>query len=229
MTRYGRQLRALLWKELLIELRGREALSAGLIFALLVLVTFSFALDLRGLESTLLVPGILWVTITFAGTLSLGRGFARERDRNTLEGLLLAPVDRSALYLAKLAVVAAAMVVVEIAAVPVCLAFFGPALRPDWPRLILVLGLGTLGFAAVGTLFAAVAAQTRAHEVMLPVLLFPIQVPLLLAAVKTTASALAQTPDTGAEDGPWFGLLLAFDGLFLALSVLLFDYAMESD
>ncbi len=224
MTLYLRQVRALLWKEVLVETRTRETATAGVVFALLVLVIFSFAFDLRVANVAAVAPGVLWVTITFAGVLSLGRGFARERDRQTLDGLLLAPMDRSALYLAKAGASTAAMLLVELVAVPVFVALFNVAV--DLPRLAGVLLLGTLGYAGVGTLFAAMSAHTRAREVMLPLLLFPIQVPVVLATVKSSATAIF---GPGGDPGNWLGLLVAFDALFLALSLALFDYAIAEE
>jgi heme exporter protein B len=226
--RFSSQLRALIWKELLIELRGRETILAGAVFALLVLVVFSFAFDLRVDNTPAVAPGVLWVTVTFAGVLSLGRSFARERDRRTLDGLLLAPVDRSALYLAKVFASLVSMLTVEVIAVPAFIALFNVPV--DMGRLVLALLLGTLGLAGVGTLFSAVAAHTRAREILLPLLLFPIQVPVILATVKSTGAAIHvpgidQPPDIG----NWLGMLVAFDLLFLALSVLLFEYAIEED
>ncbi len=227
MSAYGRQLRALIWKELLVEARARETVLAGAVFALLVLVIFNFAFDLRVESVGAVAPGVLWVTVTFAGQLSLGRAFARERDRRTLDGLMLAPVDRSALYLAKAAASLLAMLGVQVIAVPAFVALFN--VRLDWGLLILALLLGTIGLAGVGTLFAAMAAHTRAREVLLPLLLFPVQVPVILATVKSTGAAI-QVPGTEpGEIGNWLGLLLGFDALFLALSVLLFDYAIEED
>jgi heme exporter protein B len=225
--RFTQQLRALLWKEVLIELRARETVLAGAVFALLVLVIFNFAFDLRVENVAEVAPGVLWVTVTFAGVLSLGRAFARERDRRTLDGLLLAPVDRSALYLAKAAASFAAMLVVQLVAVPAFIALFN--LSVVLPLLVLGLLLGTLGLAGVGTLFAAIAAHTRAREVLLPLLLFPIQVPVILATVKTTGAAIRVPGAEPPEVGQWLGLLVAFDALFLALSVLLFEYAIEED
>ncbi len=224
---FFRQLRTLIWKDLLVEARGRETVLAGAVFALLVLVIFNFAFDLRVENVAAVAPGVLWVTVTFAGVLSLGRAFARERDRRTLDGLLLAPIDRSALYLAKVATSVASMLVVEIVALPAFIALFN--LVVNLPLLILGLVLGTVGLAGVGTLFAAIAAHTRAREVMLPLLLFPIQVPVILATVKSTGAAI-RVPGLEAPDvGQWLGLLIAFDALFLGLSVLLFDYAIEED
>jgi len=221
------QLRTLIWKDLLVEARGRETVLAGAVFALLVLVIFNFAFDLRVENVAAVAPGVLWVTVTFAGVLSLGRAFARERDRRTLDGLLLAPIDRSALYLAKVVTNVVSMLVVEVVALPIFIALFN--LVVDLPVLILGLVLGTLGLAGVGTLFAAIAAHTRAREVMLPLLLFPIQVPVILATVKSTGAAI-RVPGLDPPDvGQWLGLLIAFDALFLGLSVLLFDYAIEEE
>jgi heme exporter protein B len=225
--RFGTQLRALLWKEVLVELRARETVLAGAVFALLVLVIFNFAFDLRVENVAEVAPGVLWVTVTFAGVLSLGRAFARERDRRTLDGLLLAPVDRSALYLAKVAASFASMLVVELVAVPAFIGLFN--LSVALPLLALGLLLGTLGLAGVGTLFAAIAAHTRAREVLLPLLLFPIQVPVILATVKTTGAAIHVPGTEPPEVGQWLGLLVAFDALFLALSVVLFEFAIEED
>jgi heme exporter protein B len=227
MRRFVGQLRTLIWKDLLVEARGRETVLAGAVFALLVLVIFNFAFDLRVENVAAVAPGVLWVTITFVGVLSLGRAFARERDRRTLDGLLLAPLDRSALYLAKVLTTIASMLVVEVVALPVFVGLFN--LSVDLPLLVLALVLGTIGLAGVGTLFAAIAAHTRAREVLLPLLLFPIQVPVILATVKSTGAAI-RVPGLDPPDvGQWLGLLVAFDALFLGLSVLLFDYAIEED
>jgi heme exporter protein B len=227
MSRFGRQLRTLIWKEVLVEVRARETVLAGAVFALLTLVIFNFAFDLRVESVAAVAPGVLWVTVTFAGVLSLGRAFARERDRRTLDGLLLAPVDRAALYLAKVVSTLLAMLVVEAIALPAFLALFN--LRADLPRLMAALALGTLGLAGVGTLFAAMAAHTRAREVLLPLLLFPIQVPVILATVKSTGAAIQVPGVEPPEIGNWLGLLVAFDALFLGLSVLLFDHAIEEE
>lgn len=224
-TRYWRQLRALVRKELTVEARGRETILAGAVFALLILVIFNFAFDLRVENVAAVAPGVLWVTITFAGVLSLGRAFARERDQRTLDGLLLAPVDRSALYLAKVISSLVSMLIVEIIALPAFIGLFN--LVVDLPLLIVALLLGTLGLAGVGTLFAAIAAHTRAREVLLPLLLFPIQVPVILATVKSTAAAIRVPGVEPSEIGQWLGLLVAFDALFLSLSVVLFDFAID--
>jgi heme exporter protein B len=197
------------------------------VFALLILVIFNFAFDLRVENVGAVAPGVLWVAVTFAGVLSLGRAFARERDRRTLDGLLLAPVDRSALYLAKAFDSLVSMLVVEVIALPAFIALFN--VRVELPLLVASLVLGTLGLAGVGTLFAAIAAHTRAREVLLPLLLFPIQVPVILATVKLSAAAITVPGLDAPEVGPWLGLLIAFDAIFLSLSVVLFDYAIEEE
>jgi heme exporter protein B len=227
MNRFTRQLRVLIWKDLLVEARGRETVMAGAVFALLILVIFNFAFDLRVDNVAAVAPGVLWVTVTFAGVLGLGRAFARERDRRTLDGLLLAPVDRSALYLAKVITSIASMLVVEVVALPAFVGLFN--LVVDLPLLVLALVLGTIGLAGVGTLFAAIAAHTRAREVLLPLLLFPVQVPVILATVKSTGAAIRMPGVDPPEVGQWLGLLVAYDALFVALSIVLFEYAIDED
>jgi heme exporter protein B len=227
MRRFTRQLQTLVWKEFLIELRARETVLAGVVFALLVLVIFSLAFDLRVETAAEVAPGVLWVTVTFAGVLALGRAFTRERDRRTLDGLLLAPMDRAVLYLAKVISILVSMLVVELVALPASIALFN--LVVNLPLLLIALVLGTVGLAGVGVLFAAIAAHTRAREVLLPLLLFPIQVPVILATVKSTAAAVYVPGVDPPEAGQWLGLLVAFDALFLGLSVLLFEFAIEED
>src|SRR5262249_22907048 len=156
---------------------------------LLVLLIFNFALDLTGDVVRAVAPGVLWVTFIFAGMLTLGRTFARERERGALQGLLLAPLDRGALFLAKLLVNLILLGLVDAAATPAFVALYNLTLRAG-PLLAVVL-LGTLGFATVGTLFAAVAANTRAREALLPLLLFPVLVPVIIGAVKATGESVA--------------------------------------
>ncbi len=221
MIPYARHVWVLLWKDLLSELRTKEVLNFSLVFSLLVLVVFNFAFDLRASDPEALAPGVLWVTLVFAGTLAVGRSFVREKDLNTLEGLLLAPVDRSAIYLAKVLGNILYMGMVEMVVLPVFAALFN--LHSVAPALALIVLLGTVGFAGVGTLFAAIAVRTRAREVMLPVLMFPVVVPVIIATVKTTGSVIS---DVGL-DLPWLNLLVAFDVIFLAVSFIVFEYVIE--
>ncbi|MFI5267682.1 MAG: heme exporter protein CcmB [Chloroflexota bacterium] len=219
--RFFTQLGALLWKDLVSEWRRREVVLSLVVFSLLVLLVFDFAFDLRRADLPAAAPGILWVTFIFAGVLSFTRAFAVEKDRGTWEGLLLAPVDRGAIYLAKLLACLLFMLVVE----AVTLAAFGVFFDVpfDVASVALVALAGTLGFATVGTLFAAMSANTRAREIFLPVLLFPVAVPVIIGSVKATALAFG-----GAGDGyPWLGLVLAFDAIFLAVSFAVFEFVIE--
>lgn len=213
----------ILWKDLAVEIRRKEILTAMLVFVLLVLVTFNFAFDLRVENVREVAPGVLWVAIVFAGTLGVGRSFVVERDSGSLIALLLAPIDREAIYLAKLVGNCLFMFVMEAVALGVFSAFFN--LNAFTSGLLLIVGLGTIGFAVVGTLFAAIAAHTRAREVMMPVLLFPILVPVVLGAVKATA-ALLNDPMSG-EHLLWTRLLFAFDVIFLVVSFLIFASVIE--
>jgi heme exporter protein B len=213
---------ALAWRDLLAEWRTREVVTGGAAFALLVLVVFNFAFDLRVDNVTEIAPGVLWVGFAFAGMLGFGRSFAAERERGTLDGLLLAPIDRGAIYLAKTATNAIFMGLVEVVTFPAFVALFN--VRLDWAAAGLAALLGTLGFAAAGTLVSAIAANTRAREVMLPLLLLPLAVPVLIASVQATALALGARP---AETWPWLQLLAGFDVILLGLSYLLFEYVLE--
>jgi heme exporter protein B len=212
----------LVWKDVVSEARTKEVLGAGVVFALLVLVIFNFAFDLRVENAELVAPGVLWMTFIFVGTLGIGRAFAAERDRGTLDGLLLAPIDRSALYVAKTVTNALLMGIVELVALPIFAALFN--VRLAWLETASAVALGTIGFAGVGTLVAAIASNTRAREVLLPVLLFPLEVPVVIASVKATALALGAQP---ADPLPWLQLLVGFDVILVASSFLMFEYVIE--
>jgi heme exporter protein B len=223
MTSLVGQVGALLWKDLLTELRTRELLGGMVVFGLLVLLIFNFAFDLRVDSLGAVAPGVLWVTFTFAGVLGLGRSFVLEKDRGTLDGLLVAPVDRGAIYLAKLAGNLLFMLLVEAVCLPVFTAFFN--FGAITPTVLLIAFLGTTGFAAVGTLFSAMAANTRARDVLLPLLVFPLSVPVVIAAVEATAAAFAG--DAAATGPSWLALLGGFDLLFGVLCFVLFDFVVE--
>ncbi len=210
-------------KDVRAELRTRETLAGMLVFALLVVLIFNFAFELRVDNVRDVVPGALWVTFTFAGVLGLNRSFSLEKDQGSLEGLLLAPVDRSAVYLGKACANVLFMLIVEIVMVPAATVFFNVPLFSL--ELFAVILLGTIGFAGVGTLLSAVSVNTRAREVMLPLLLFPISVPVVIAAVKITASLL--NPTTAEDPTVWWQMLIAFDVIFLAVSSLVFEYTVE--
>ncbi len=213
---------ALVWKDLLAESRSRDVVAAGVTFALLVLVIFNFAVDLRPDNTASLGSGILWITITFAGVLAVGRSFAAERDRGTLEGLLLAPIDRSALYVAKTLTNVLSIAVVELVTLPAFLVLFNVTVA--WLDVLVVVALGTIGLAGVGTLVSAMAAGTRARELLLPILLLPLQVPVLIASVKATGAAMGVSAD---QATPWLELLVGFDVVLVATAILVFEYVVE--
>ena len=223
MRAYFSQVLAIVAKDVASELRTREVLSSTFVFAILVIVVFNFAFELKLDNTEAVAAGVLWVAIAFAGMLGLNRSFITEKDRGSMEGLLLCPVDRSAIYLGKMVGNLLFMVAMEVVVLPVFAAFFN--LSVFSLRLLLIVLLGTLGFAAVGTLFSAVAVHTRTREVMLPILLLPVAVPVLVAAVKATSDAIASIPPP--VEGPWIGVLVAFDVVFLTAALLTFEYVFQ--
>lgn len=221
---YLRKILTIVWKDIVAELRTKEMFSAMFVFAVLVIVIFNFAFELRGADRVReSAPGILWVAFTFAGVLGLNRAFVLEKDRGCLEGLLLAPVDHTAVYFGKMISTLLFMLVVEAIILPVFTAFFGINLLSL--RLVLIVVLGTLGFAGVGTLLSAMTAQTRAREVLLPILLLPVAAPLLIFAVKATAGVLDGLPLS--DIARWLQMLVAFDVIFPAVAFMTFDYVVK--
>jgi len=222
--RYFYKILAIVYKDITAELRTKEMLSAMFVFSLLVIFIFNFTFDLRTDNAATLAPGVLWVAIAFAGMLGLGRSFIVERDRGSLEGLLLAPVDRSAIYFGKFVGNVLFISVVEVVILPLFIVFFNQSLAII-PALVGVVILGTIGFAGVGTLFSAMVVHTRARDVLLPILLFPVVVPVLLSAVRLTAGILDDLPLEDVQS--WLGLLVTFDVIFIAASFILFEYIVE--
>jgi heme exporter protein B len=220
---YWKAIAAIAWKDLAAELRSRELLSAMLVFSLLVILIFNFALELDIATRRSVTSGVLWTTFAFAGTLGLNRSMAVEKDRGCLDGLLLAPVDRSAIYFGKVISNLAFMLIVEAIVLPVYSVLYNVNLFQ--PGLLLVILLGSIGYVAVGTLLSSMAVQTRTRDVLLPILLFPVVVPILIAAVKASGGYL-----TGAkmdEILPWLNLLIAYDVIFTAIAFMVFDYVVE--
>jgi heme exporter protein B len=212
-------------RDLRVELRSREQAVTLLFFALLVLVVFNFAFDFTVIDFVTLGPGVLWVAFIFSGVLAISRSFQVEREQDRIQGILMAPIDRSAFYLGKVAATVLFMAAVEAILVPVAVVMFNFRFSARIAFVILALILNTVGFAAVGTLFAAMTTSTRRAELLLPLLLFPAAVPVALAAVKTTAHLLAGRPF--AAYGHWVGMSAAYDLIFLAAAVLLCDYVLE--
>ena len=213
---------AVIWKDLVLETRRRETIASLFLLGLLVLVIFQFAIDVDESNARTLAPGVLWIAIVFSSTLALGRAFAIERENGCMTALLMAPIDRGRLYLAKLLVNVLMLVVFEALLVPMFALFFAVDLSGRVGPLCAVLLAGTVGLAAVGTLFALAALGTRARELMLPLLILPMQVPLLIAAVKATDLVL-QGHGLAAL-GAWGSVLLAFDVLFVTAGWLVFEF-----
>lgn len=222
-SNYLRAIGAVAWKDLAAELRSRELLSSMLVFSLLVIFIFNFALELDIKTRNSVTSGVLWVTFVFAGTLGLNRSMAIEKDRGCLDGLLLAPVDRSAIYFGKAISNLAFMLIVEIIVLPVYSLLYNVNLFQ--PGLIMVILLGSLGYTAVGTLLSAMSVQTRTRDVMLPILLFPIILPVLIAAVRASGAYLQGMPIN--DIMPWINLLIVYDVIFIAISFMVFDYVVE--
>jgi heme exporter protein B len=216
----------ILRKDLQLELRTKESVPAMTLFTLTVYVLFHFGLDRDSLDGEL-ASGVLWVTLLLAAVIGVSRLFAAEREQGGIDGLLLAPVDRTSLFLAKAAALFLFLVAVEVIAVPAFgLLLLGPGLGGALPELLAILALGDLGIAAVGALVAALAAETRARELIAPLLLLPLLVPVLIACAQATEPFFRQ--EQGPEDlARWLGLLTLYDVVFVLLSVAVFDYLLE--
>jgi len=223
LASYLKAITAITWKDLAAELRSRELLSAMLVFALLVILIFNFTIELEPRLRSTITPGVLWVTFAFAGTLGLNRSMAIEKDRGCLDGLLLAPVDRSAIYFGKLISNLVFMLIVEAVVLPVYSLLYN--LNLFNPGLLLVILLGSFGYVAVGTLLSSMAVQTRTRDVLLPILLFPVIIPILVAAVKASSGFLLGL--AWVEVMPQISLLIVYDIIFTAISFMVFDFVIE--
>ncbi len=225
MSRFTRAAWLILRKDLTVEVRSREIAYTTVFFAVSCLLVFAFALVREGRAPADGAAGILWIAVAFSGTLALGRTFERERQSETLRALLLAPAPRPAVYVGKLAGIMALLGATECVIVPLVSLLFQVHLlaHPLW--LAGILFTGTLGFAAVGTLFAAMLVRARSRDVLLPVLLYPVTVPVIIAGVRGT-SALLQPQADAAIVGFWLALLVCFDTVFVTLALWTFEPVM---
>ncbi len=221
---YARRAWIVFWKDLVSERRSKETLNALFFFSLLLLFLFQFSLGDRARLAAVL-PGLLWLGFVLSGLVGLGRAFLAERENDCWEGLLLAPGDKSAIYLGKVAGNLLLMLLVEAIIIGLFTVFFDVEVLPHLGPLALVLALGTVGFATVGTLFSAMTAHVRARELLFPVLLLPVQVPVLLGAVRATEAVLAGEPLGGVAH--WLQLLVAADVIYLTVGLLTFDAILE--
>jgi len=212
-------------KDFAIEVKSREILYTTLLFALSCVLVFSIGFVKQGEPLEDAAAGILWIAIEFAGTLALGRTFERERYAETLRALLLAPASRAAIYVGKMLGIVLLLAVVELLLVPLVAVLFRSPLGAQPARLAALLATGTVGFAAVGTLFAAMLVRARSRDVMLPILLYPMTIPVMIAGVRGTSALLQSPPDT-ATVAMWIAILSAFDVVFVTLSLWTFEPVM---
>jgi len=212
-------------KDFAIEVKSREILYTTLLFALSCVLVFSIGFVKQGEPLEDAAAGILWIAIEFAGTLALGRTFERERYAETLRALLLAPASRAAIYVGKMLGIVLLLAVVELLLVPLVAVLFRSPLGAQPALLAALLAAGTVGFAAVGTLFAAMLVRARSRDVMLPILLYPITIPVMIAGVRGTSALLQSPPDT-ATVAMWIAILGAFDVVFVTLSLWMFEPLM---
>jgi heme exporter protein B len=214
---------AIIRKDLTAEWRSRELFTAMLIFALIVILIFNFALELDARSRASVTSGVLWVTFAFAGTLGLNRSMATEKDRGCLDGLLLAPLDRSAIYFGKTIGNLIFMFIVELIVLPVYSFLYNTNLFR--PGLLLIVLLGSVGYIAVGTLLSTMSIQTRTRDILLPILLFPLVIPVIIAAVKASGGILQDFAFSEIQN--WVNLLVVYDIIFIAIAFMIFDYVVE--
>lgn len=214
---------AIVWKDIQAEYRSFELVSAMLVFSLLVIIIFNYALDLDIKMRQSVTSGVLWSTFAFAGTLGLNRSMSVEKDRGCLDGLLLAPVDRSAIYFGKAISNLAFMLVVEAIVLPLYTVFYGINLFN--PGLLLIILLGSIGYVGVGTLLATMSVQTRTRDILLSILLFPVVIPVLLPAIIASNGFLAGVDIADILFS--IGLLVAYDIIFIAVSFMVYDSVVE--
>ena len=216
----------LLWKDLLLELRRRDSLFTMFFFGTLLLFVFNFAFDLQPDTIPAMAPGLLWLAFLFTGTLGLAQLFQAERVNHCMDALLMSPLDRGALFLAKSCFNLVLMLLVEIVVMPLFWILFNLSTWNLLPQLFLVTLLGTVGFCALGTITSAITLRARARELLLPLVLFPLMIPVILATIRCMENIL-RTGEFG-DALPWLKLLLGFDVIFMTLGVLIFDWVIEN-
>lgn len=221
-----RQAGWLIWKDLLLEMRRRESLVTMFFFGTLLLFVFHFAFEMPRERAAEMAPGLLWLAFLFTGTLGLTQLFQPERENHCLDALLLSPMDRAALYLAKVFFNLVLMLAVEVVVLPLFWVLFNLDSWRLLPAIFMVAFLGTLGFCVLGTLFSAVTMRARARELLLPLILFPLMIPVILATIRTMEVILRSGDASEALD--WLRLLLGFDVIFLTAGFLVFEWVIEA-
>jgi heme exporter protein B len=215
---------AIIFKDIVIELRSKESISSMLMFGILVLVIFMFAFESSTVERAVIAPGTLWVAFSFAAILGLNRSLAMEIDNDCIQGLLLAPLGRGELYLGKVASNFAFMMIAELMMLPVFVILNNLTFNLQFLEITAIAALGTLGMAAIGTILSTISSNTRMKEVMLPILQIPLTVPVVIASVEATSQILnSDNP----QISTWLSILAGFSIVYLVLSYLVFEFAVE--
>ena len=225
MNRYFSQVMTIIWKDFITEIKTRELFSSMFIFALLVVIIFIFSINLSLIQASEVGPGVLWVAFLFAGTIGLNRSFVLEKENGCLQGLLLAPMDRTALYFGKLISNFVFLLIMEVFTLPLFMVFFNIDLLPHFLPLLYVIFVGTLGFCAVGTLLSSLSANLKTRDIMLPILLYPLIIPIIIGSVKMTGQVLAGKPLSSMMN--WVSLTLCFDIIYIAISIMVIDFVLE--
>ncbi len=225
MNQYLSQVKAIIWKDFITELKTRELFSSMFIFALLVVIIFIFSINLSLIKASEVGPGVLWVAFLFAGTIGLNRSFMLEKENGCLQGLLLAPMDKTALYFGKLVSNFVFLLIMELFILPLFMVFFNIDLLSNLTPLFCVIFLGTLGFCAVGTLLSSLSANLKTRDIMLPILLYPLIIPIIIGSVRMTGEVLKGEQLSDMMN--WVTLTLCFDVIYIAVSIMVIDFILE--
>lgn len=225
MMNFFHQIKTIVWKELKSEFRTKEMLSSMFVFAFLVIVIFSFAFDPTGKDLQQVFPGIIWVAFIFAGILGLNRSFMAEKKNNSLYGLMLCSADWSVIYFGKVITNLILMLAVEVISLPIFIILFDYSFSGSLFQLFLIILLGTFGFVSIGTFLAALTSNTKTSEVLLPIILFPIIVPLVIGAVKSTEAVFLGKKLE--QFLPWLKILGIYDLVFITVPFMLFEFLLE--
>ncbi len=225
MNNFYRAVITICKKELFLEMKRKETISTMIIFSILTIVIFSFSFNVEQVEKKILFSGMLWIMIIFSSLLGLGTSFKKEQNNNTLAGLLMAPVDRSAIFYGKLLANMIFVTFVELISIPLFLIFFNFTITENLLLFTVFIFLGTLGFISIGTFLSALTSYSRSSDLILPVTLFPLSTPLLIGSVKLTELVI----NSGGEGySPWIQLIIVFDIVFLIIPLLIFEYILEA-
>jgi len=225
LNRYLGKVLHIALKDMKIEFRSKEKIYSMMIFSLLVMVIFNFAFDPGAEYIKEVAPGILWVALIFSATLGLNKTFASEKDQDCLQGLMLAPMDRSGIYFGKVIGNIVISLIISLLTLPFFAVFFNISVAKVFPQILLVIVLTTIGFICVGTLFSAISVGVKGGEMMLPLLLFPVEVPVIIAAVKATGMIL--DGKNLIDYSMWLKMLAIFDVIFIMVSFVAFEYLIE--